>query len=90
MRHIVFTRGGFAHRLRQPSLHRIGRGRRRISRGGGPHITGGEAAPGAATEAVPPMPVRLGTPLAQISQNFGGMELPMTRDQAPVEPASFE
>jgi plasmid stability protein len=42
-------------------------------------------------EAVRPKPpVRLGTLLTQIGQDFGGVELAVTRDKAPVEPASFE
>jgi plasmid stability protein len=42
-------------------------------------------------EAVrPKAPVRLGTLLAQIGQDFGGVELDVARDKAPAEPASFE
>jgi plasmid stability protein len=37
----------------------------------------------------PKTPVRLGTLLAQIGQDFGGVELVVTRDPAPVEPANF-
>jgi plasmid stability protein len=38
----------------------------------------------------PKAPVRLGTLLAHIGQDFGGVELDVARDKAPVAPASFE
>lgn len=42
-------------------------------------------------EAVRPQaPVRLGTLLAKIGQDFGGVELELERDTTPAEPASFE
>lgn len=42
-------------------------------------------------EAVrPEIRIRIGSELAAFGQRFGGVELDITRDQAPTEPASFE
>ena len=34
--------------------------------------------------------VRIGTELASLGKRFGGLDLKITRDQAPTEPAVFE
>lgn len=42
-------------------------------------------------EAVrPPERVKIGAALAAFGRRFGGVDLDLTRDGAPVEPASFE
>lgn len=38
----------------------------------------------------PPERVKLGSELAAFGQRMGGLELDITRDQTPAEPASFE
>ncbi|WP_254701275.1 FitA-like ribbon-helix-helix domain-containing protein [Neorhizobium galegae] len=35
-------------------------------------------------------PLKLGTALWKLGQEFGGLELDITRDPAPIRPASFE
>ena len=38
----------------------------------------------------PPERLKLGSALAALRQRFGGVELDITRDPAPIEPAAFE
>jgi antitoxin FitA len=36
------------------------------------------------------LPLKLGTALWELGQEFGGLDLDITRDPAPIRPASFE
>lgn len=38
----------------------------------------------------PKKPLKLGTALWELGQEFGGLELDISRDPAPIRPASFE